>query len=112
MTKEWEQLQDEMNPTWNGKDNPLTEGDELVGILKGVEYEVGPNDSTMYTLEARDGVWGVWGSAILDTRLKNADTGDEIKIVYNGYKKSEKTGREYKDYTVFKRKPVISEEEL
>ena len=109
MTKEWEKLEDDMNPTWNGKENNLSEGDEIVGILKDRESGVGPNESMMYTLQTKDGVYGVWGGTVLDTRLKNAEIGDEVKIVYNGYKKSEKTGREYKDFTVFRRQPVMEE---
>ncbi len=106
----WEKLEDTMNPTWNDKD--IKDGATVIGILKDVKHNVGPNESTIYDLETKEGVVGVWGSTILDTRLKNTSVGDEIKIVYNGYKKSEKTGRDYKDYTVYKRTPVVSEDEI
>lgn len=37
----------------------------------------------------------------LNSKLKNAEEGDKVKIVYQGEKKAEETGRSYKDFKVF-----------
>jgi len=44
----------------------------------------------------------VWGSTILDTRLKNIEVGEEIKIVFLGREKSKRRkDSEYKKFDVF-----------
>ena len=39
---------------------------------------------TIYNFKTKDGLMGVWGSTVLDTRLKNLEEGEEVKIVYLG----------------------------
>ena len=78
---------------------------EISGILRDVETEVGPNKSTLYTLKTSTGeTISVWGSTIIDTRLKNVEVGEEVKIIYLGKMKSEKRkGAEYHNFKVFHR---------
>lgn len=37
----------------------------------------------------------------LNTQLSNTEIGNKVKIIYNGEKKSQKTGRMYKDFSVY-----------
>src|SRR3990167_423589 len=70
----------------------------------GMQTNVGPNNSNMYDLETKNGVIGVWGNAVLNTRMMNIQPGEEVKIVYGGLLKSEKSGRSYHSFNVFYRK--------
>jgi len=106
---EWTKIEPNQTPTWNDKD--IKEGSEIQGKLKEVKHGVGPNESTIYTLETKDGDTGVWGSTVLDARLSQAEEGDEVYIKYKGYTKSPKSGREYKDYEVFRKKGIPTVEE-
>jgi hypothetical protein len=75
---DWEKVEAEY---WK----PTSEGDELVGVLVDVQTNVGQNGSMLYTIEQMNGERiQVWGSTVLDTRLKNTTKGDEVKIVYLG----------------------------
>jgi len=92
---------------WEPMDMPAThnfeEEKELEGVFVGVEENVGSNNSNLYTLERKDGTRAsFWGSTLLDSRLKNAVVGQEIKIVYKGKVKNEKSGRTYKNFELFK----------
>ena len=90
----------------NPMDIPLWQyqkpGDELIGYLKRVEHNIGPNGSRMYTFSTDDGKQvKVWGNTLLDTRFDYISVGEKVKIVYLGKKKSPKTGREYHDFKVY-----------
>lgn len=85
--------------SWDFETNP-----EIVGIFLGKEEGVGPNEQILYSIETKDGPFVVWGSALLDKRLKNVVEGEEVKIVYLGKEKSQKTGRTFKNYDVYHRK--------
>jgi hypothetical protein len=77
------------------------------GVFLSKEENVGDNNSNFYNFEtsARE-VVGVWGSTVLDTRLKNVQMGEEVVIVYLGRAKSQKRkGASYKNYEVYHRKP-------
>lgn len=95
----WEKIEPVDAEMWDFE----KDGAELVGKLVEVRYKVGPNDSNIYTVETESGEHrNFWGSTILDERLKSAELGDLVKVVYLGRAKSEKTGREYKNFDVFK----------
>lgn len=96
------------NETWDFGKNPQFEG-----VFVEARVGVGQNNSNLYVFEGKDQErYGVWGSAVLDTRLKNLVVGEETVIVYAGMAKSEKTGRTYRDYRVFhKGGSTITEEE-
>lgn len=113
----WEKVT--LTQAWNGKDANLQKGDELIGTYEALEQDVGDNHSNIYTFKTKAGLVSVWGSTVLDVRLKNIEIGDQVKIVYLGKAKSEKVkGREYHNYDVYHRKPVyedipvIEEEEV
>ena len=94
-----------MGDTWNFDEAP-----EMVGLYLGHEEGVGENDSNLYTFEVDQKNISVWGSTVLDIRLKNVKVGEEVKIVFNGMKDSpNRKGKQYKDFEVYHREPVFSE---
>lgn len=88
---------------WNGKDSMLSVGDSIEGRYTEKIGDIGENKSNIYVLENEALLRiGVWGSTVLDRKMLNIPTGTMLKIVFDGKKKSEKGGREYKDFKVFK----------
>ncbi|KKN40019.1 hypothetical protein LCGC14_0737900 [marine sediment metagenome] len=78
---------------------PEKKGDEISGKLIKVEEEVGTNLSMFYTLETEDSISGVWGSTVLDEKMKLFEVGNYVKIVFLGLKEgNRKEG--YKDFEV------------
>jgi len=106
MTKNWKRIGGDMNPTWDYKEEfERTKGNPEVaveGVFIDKKEDVGPNHSNVYTFEREDGsLIDVWGSGVLDTRFKNLKPGMEVRVVYLGKTKSEKTGRTYHNFDVF-----------
>ena len=110
--EKWEKIEAGPSETWDFKKTP-----ELIGYFIEKEEGVGEFGSNVYSFKKEDGgIIGVWGNTILDSRFKNIETGEKIKIVYKGMVKSEK-GRSYNDFDVFRSKkveivPETSEEEI
>jgi len=91
--EEWIKVETE---TWNPE-----EGEEISGIYLGVELEVGPNKSNLYSLETEPGKQvGVWGCKVLDGKMLAVKVGQQVKIEFKGKIKPEK-GNEYRSYEVF-----------
>ena len=91
--------------TWDFEKDPQFEG-----VFIEVRQGVGQNNSNLYIFEGEGQKrYGVWGSAVLDTRLKNLAVGEETVIIYAGMAKSEKTDRTYKDFKVFHKGDLISD---
>lgn len=85
---------------------------ELEGVLTGVQTDVGPNASTLYEIEKKSGGnVAVWGSTVLDSRMKNVKIGEEVKIVSTGVAKEAKRGHNpAKLFEVYHREPDIADE--
>lgn len=88
--------------TWK----PKKDGDSIQGLLSRVEFNVGPNGSTMYHIEQDDNsIIRAWGSTILDQRMSEVKVGKLVKITYKGLGEKGKGGKqapkifkvEYKD---------------
>ena len=96
--------------TWNYKE--AKEGDSVEGVFAGKEENVGENNSMIYRIEDKDGnATNVWGSTVLDTRMKNVKEGEEVKIVYQGKKPSPtRKGQNYHDFKVWHREADITDE--
>lgn len=78
-------------------------GDNIAGILQAKVPEVGPNESTVFVI-LKDGVkYGIWGSAVLDKRMRSVNPQDEVMVVYLGEAIAPKSNREYHDYQVLTR---------
>ena len=103
MADDWEKV--EMSPAWV----PENVNDELIGVLTAREENVGPNDSMLYTLEKEDHeLISVWGSMVLDSRMKNIQIGEIVKIVFLGLGKKQGGKNPAKLFDVFHKKASYS----
>lgn len=94
---DWQKV--EMSPTWDYESEK-----ELTGVYLSMEQHVGPNDSNLYNVQRSDeSNIGIWGTSLLDSKFKNVKLGEEIKVVYLGMAKGEKSGREYHNFDVYHR---------
>jgi len=75
------------------------EGQQVEGILRSKRSEVGKHGSNLYTIETTDGVKNIWGTAILDRLMEEAEVDQMIRITYNGEIQT-KDGRLAKDFDV------------
>ena len=79
----------------------LKEGDGVQGRYVSKMENIGKNNSNIYLLEASDGkTIGVWGSSVIDNKMRNIAEGKMVAIEFIGDAVSEKTGRTYRDYEV------------
>lgn len=104
MTQDWKE---NTGNTWK----PENKDDEVVGILVDVEHGVGDNNSTMYTIEQASNheSISVWGSAVLDSRMKGISVGEEVRIVYKGLGDKKPGKNPPKLWQVFHRDPEVVE---
>lgn len=104
---EWKKI--EASNSWNYQE--VGKGAEFIGLYVGKEEHIGENDSILYTFEIEnEEVMNVWGSTLLDMRLKNLKVGEEVKIVYLGLAPSEKRkGKSYHNFEVYHRMPEFKE---
>ena len=69
------------------------DGDNIQGVLIDSEPRDEANNlSARYYLSTKDGNTMIWGSAVLDDRMKMVNKGDLIRITYKG-KTRNKAGR-------------------
>lgn len=81
---------------------PEKENDAVEGIYLSSQSEVGENKAMVYNLEKDGKITSVWGSKVLDQKMKLCRFGEDIKIIYLGIKKGDK--RDYKDFKIQKAK--------
>lgn len=99
---------DEVGDHWDDMFTFDIKHPEVAGNFLGTALHIGENDSAVHILLV-DGVrTGVWGSTLLDSRMKSVEEGDRIMIRYMGTEQSPKSGREYKDFKVFRAKKAPS----
>jgi len=80
---------------------PENTGDFMIGRYTDKEENIGlEGNSTLYFFENDDGKWKTWGSKLLDSLMDKIGIGTEVKIVYQGKRKSQR-GSYYKVYEVF-----------
>lgn len=99
--QEWQELSttgSSNNPIWDYKTQK-----ELIGIYEGMLENVGPNKSKMYTFNTKKGQVSVWGTTLLDDKIPTIPIGNEVKIVYEGKMKNEKTSRNYHSFKIYHR---------
>jgi len=88
--------------------NYENKGDFVAGIYLSNQSEVGENKSMVYNLEQPDGkIISIWGSKVLDTKMKLLKISDDVKIIYLGLVKAEGKNREYKNFQIQKATPEI-----
>ena len=90
---DWQEVGGDSGEMWNKEGS-------IEGTLVSRQSNVGPNNSMKYNVETKDGVVGVWGSTVLDTKMEQIKDGSVIRITYLG-KADSKNGRgQYHDYKV------------
>lgn len=70
----------EINPV----DWKPNKGEFIEGILVDKQENVGDNNSMLYKVETPAGVLNVWGTTILDARLRLINVGERVRITYKG----------------------------
>ena len=70
---------------------PKDEGDHIIGALVNKQ----PKDeitglSARYQIENQEGMFLIWGSAVLDDRMQYAKIGDKIRITFDGKTKNKR----------------------
>ena len=94
---------EEINPSvWK----PANEKDFVEGFLIGKEENIGVNKSSLYHLENGKAQIRVWGSKVLDDRMRFCNVGDFIKITYERTTKNSR-GQSLKIFKVEKAKTEI-----
>jgi len=83
---------------WDFEKNPVFEG-----VFVSKKEGLGANNSNLYFFQDKTSkAYSVWGSVVLDTRLKNIQVGEVVSIIFIGRKPSKVAGRKpYKDFRVF-----------
>lgn len=104
---DWKKI--EQSPAHDFEEKP-----EFIGVFTYKEENVGPNSSTLWHFEEKGGEdVAIWGSTVLDSRLKHVKEGEEVRIVFVGLAKEAKRGQnKAKLYDVFHREPEITETEI
>jgi len=70
---------------------PKEKGDHIIGALVNKQ----PKDeitglSARYQIENQEGMYLIWGSAVLDDRMQYAKIGEKIRITYDGKTKNKR----------------------
>ena len=78
----------------------LKAGDFVEGELVDVRTGVGEYNSAMYDLQTGNKLVSVWGSTVLDGRMRRVKKGDFVRIVFKGIVPKTKEHREYKNFDV------------
>lgn len=84
---------------------PTEDGEQLEGKLVSREENVGPNDSTMYFILTDKEEVRVWGTTVLNSKMKFVEVGDMVRITYKGSQKNPH-GQPTKIFEVEKEKKI------
>jgi len=81
--------------SWNPQEQK-----EIIGKLLSTQENGGKYKTKVYTIETENAIIDIYGSAVLDAKIKPiCQIGNMIKIVFLGMKKSKDA--EYKDYACY-----------
>lgn len=99
--KNYEDIEQEF---WEYKE----ENDAVSGIYLSMQTGAGENKSNVYNLEMPNRkIMSIWGSTVLDNKMKLVKFGDDIKIIYLGEKsETGKGSRRYKDFKIQRAKQI------
>ena len=95
---------DEVGDFWESMfafENP---GDFIQGKYCGTVGDIGENESNVHILESEGKRVGMWGSSVLDKRMRSVNLGADVMVVYQSLETSEKSGRDYRDFKVYAKK--------
>ena len=99
---------------WNGGDENkkflLEENDELIGKYVGKKENIGVYENNVYEIETDDGLYGIWGSAVLDDRFSEVEEGEMVKVVFLGNAVKKSGSGTYRNYAVYHQKEKVIKE--
>jgi len=86
-------------------------GNEVEGVYTKKMENVGANSSNVYSITTeKNGLVSVWGTTVLDDKMKEVPVGYEVKIVMSGKQKPKSgAGKAYYTFQVFSAKPAMVE---
>jgi hypothetical protein len=87
------------------------EGDAIEGKLVEKRENGGKYGNASYLIENDEGVHVIFGTTVLESRMRAAEIGDMIRIVFKGIEKN-KRNEDIKIFEVFKKKPLANEEPI
>lgn len=97
---DWVEIKDDTESSEFGESWNFTKDKVLIGTFIEMKDNVGKHKSKVYTIQKEDGSKvAVWGSTVLDGRMKNLTTGELVKIEYLGDKPTDR-GKDYHDFSV------------
>ena len=99
---------EEVGPCWDDMYLFKDTGDIFQGTFIQTVPDVGPNKSNVHVFQREDERIGIWGSILLDNRIAVISPDTLIHVVYNGDEVSDKSGREYKSYSVYRKKGPLT----
>ena len=93
----WKKIEPELTEAWNFENSATLEGEYFAK-----KESVGRKKSSLYFVKIGNGQETCfWGSALLDSRMKEIPFGARIMVKFLGTETSEKTKRTYKIYEVW-----------
>lgn len=100
-TQGWQEVQpantqSDRAPIWNFQDQG-----PLVGKYIDTLNDIGRNNSNLHKFEVNGDQWAVWGTAVLDSRLRSIALQTEVMVEYHGKKINRSTGRSFHDFKVY-----------
>ena len=78
---------------------PQKEDDSIIGVLISTEPKIGDKNSAKYHIENKEGTFLVWGSTVLDDRMKFVKVGQTLRITFKQKTKNKKN-QDLNIYTV------------
>ena len=89
-------------------------GDSIEGVLVSRDQR-GDYGSAAYSIETKDGFKLVWGTTVLDDRMRFVNIGDQVRIIFKGIEENKK-GQPTKIFEVLKKVPpktaAVTEENI
>ncbi len=92
----WKKLQGSSFPaSWDPAKENVIEGN-----LTEVKDDIGSNQSRVYILSTDNGLRTIWESAGLRDSMDMVQTGQRVRVTFEGRKINPRSGREFKSFTV------------
>ncbi len=116
---EWQEAKAPQYPSirWTQEAKPGKEdstvylGAQVMGLYLEKKEDIGSNNSCIYLLQLADGKKvNIWGTMVIDDRMKLVPIGYQVRFTFNGYKKAKESGRQpWADIMIEYAKPMMQE---
>jgi hypothetical protein len=84
-----EKKKDEWQTIEPGIWKPETEGDQIEGVLMNKEpRDEASGTSARYYIENQDGMFLIWGSAVIDDRMQCVKIPQKVRVTFEGHTKN------------------------